>query len=213
MSEPLTNLAILTFPEDQGGFLAGALAALTSKTGKVAALCEVESLPAMWRYCEGFRVGVRYAEPTMRADVLYKSESATSELFKDPAWGQEQALSMLKNGVDVLFAAGGETALGALEAAASHGALVIGADEDMYYQMENAEQALSSAGRNRAGVYALIRLAVEGQFPAGETRGEYVLCPYHELERLVPTTVHERLEQIRLGLANGSIQTGVPTEP
>ncbi len=214
VTEPLTNLAILTFPEDQGGFLAGALAALISKTGKVAALCEVESLPSMWRYCEGFRVGVRYIEPAMRAHVLYKSEGATSELFNDPAWGQEQALSMLKDGVDVLFAAGGDTALGALEAAASHGALVIGADEDVYYQMENAEQVLSSAGRNAgAGVYALIRLAVQGQFPAGETRGEYVLYPYHELERLVPTTVRERLEQIRLGLANGSIQTGVPAEP
>lgn len=214
VTEPLTNLSILTFPEDQGGFLAGALAALTSKTGKVAGLCEVESLPSMWRYCEGFRVGVRYIEPDMRAHVLYKSDSATSELFDDPSWGQEQALSMLKNGVDILFAAGGDTALGALEAAASHGALVIGADEDVYHQMENTDQVLSSAGKNAgAGVYAMIRLAVQGQFSSGETRGEYMLCSYHELERLVPTTVSERLEQIRLGLANGSIQTGVPAEP
>ena len=43
--EPRPNLAGLVFPEDQGGFLAGALAALTTQTGKVAALCEVESHP------------------------------------------------------------------------------------------------------------------------------------------------------------------------
>ena len=212
--EPRPNLAGLVFPEDQGGFLAGALAALTTQTGKVAALCEVESLPSMWRYCEGFSVGVSYAEPDMRARVLYKSEGGTAELFNDPAWGVEQALFMLDGGVDILFAAGGETARAALETAAARGVYVIGADEDMFYQLENADFVLSSTVKQAGtGVYALIRrIAVEGQFPAGETRGEYALGPYHSLERQVPPTVRERLEQIRIGLADGSIQTGVPNE-
>lgn len=212
--ESRPNLAGLVFPEDQGGFLAGVLAALTSQTGKVAALCEVESLPSMWRYCEGFHVGVSYAEPDLRARVLYKSEGGTAELFNDPAWGVEQALFMLNGGVDILFAAGGETARAALETAAARGVYVIGADEDMFYQLENADFVLSSAVKQAGpGVYALIRLAAEGQFPAGERRGEYALGPYHSLERQVPPTVRERLEQIRINLANGSIQTGVPAEP
>jgi basic membrane protein A len=211
--ESRPNLATITFPEDQGGFLAGALAALTTNTGKVAALCEVESLPSMWRYCEGFRVGVRYANPDLRARVLYKDEGATSELFKDPKWGQEQALFMLDGGVDILFAAGGETARAALETAAARGVYVIGAEEDMYYQLENADFVLSSALKQAApSVYALIRLAVEGQFAAGETRGTYALGAWHSLERQVPPTVRARLEQIRIGLADGSIQTGVPNE-
>ena len=68
----------------------------------------------------------------MRARVLYKSEGGTAELFNDPAWGEEQALFMLEGGVDILFAAGGETARAALETAAARGVYVIGADEDMY---------------------------------------------------------------------------------
>lgn len=212
--ESRPNLATITFPEDQGGFLAGALAAFVTKTGKVAALCEVESLPSMWRYCEGFRVGVRYANRDLRARVLYKDESAVGELFKDPKWGEEQALFMLDGGVDILFAAGGETARAALETAAARRVYVIGAEEDMYYQLENADFVLTSAVKQAgAGVYALIRLFVEGQFPAGERRGTYALGPYHSLERQVPPTVRERLEQIRIGLAGGSIQTGVPLEP
>jgi len=211
---PIPNLAVITFPEDQGGFLAGALAAFITKTGKVAALCEVESLPSMWRYCEGFRVGVRYANPDLRARVLYKDESAVGELFNDPKWGEEQALFMLDGGVDILFAAGGETARAALETAAARRVFVIGADEDMYYQLENADFVLNSAVKQAGvSVYALIRAFVEGQFPAGETRGTYALGPYHSLERQVPPTVRERLEQIRIGLADGSIQTGVPLEP
>ncbi len=212
--EARPNLAGLVFPEDQGGFLMGALAALTTGTGKVAALCELESMPSMWRYCEGFRVGVRFIDPDMRARVLYKSESATSELFNDPAWGKEQALFMLEGGVDILFAAGGETARGALETAAAGGIYVIGADEDVYYQLENMDQVISSAAKNAgAGVHALIQLASSGQFPGGETRGEYIPGPHHSLERLVPPTIRERIEQIRIGLADGSIQTGVPKEP
>jgi basic membrane protein A len=121
---------------------------------------------------------------------------------------------VLEGGVDILFAAGGETARVALETAASRSVYVIGADEDMYYQLDNADFVLSSVVKQAAqGVYALIRLTVEGQFPVGETRGEYALGPYHSLERQVQPTVRERLEQIRLGLVNGSIQTGIPPEP
>lgn len=208
------NLATITFPEDQGGFLAGTLAAFLTETGKVAALCEVESLPSMWRYCEGFRVGVRYVNPDLRPRVMYKEESATSELFNDPKWGEEQALFMLESGVDILFAAGGQTARAALETAAARQALVIGADEDMYYQLENAEFVLSSAVKQAGeSVYMLIRSFVEGRFSAGERRGTYALGPWHNLARRVPPTVQDRLEQIHRGLAEGSIATGVPSEP
>ena len=208
------NIAGLVFPEDQGGFLAGALAALTTQTGKVAALCELQAIPSMWRYCEGFRAGVHYADPELRARVIYKSEGGTSELLNDPAWGTEQALFVLEGGTDILFAAGGETARAALETAAGRGVYVVGADEDMFYQLDNADFVLSSAVK-QAGpdVYTLIRLALENQFPTGDTQGEYALAPFHTLERQVPPTVRERLEQIRRGLADGSIQTGVSAEP
>jgi basic membrane protein A and related proteins len=213
-AESRPNLAGLVFPEDQGGFLAGALAALTTQTGKVSALCELEDIASMWRYCEGFREGVRYAVPDMHARVLYKGPEANGELFNDPAWGTEQALFVLDSGVDILFAAGGETARAALNTATARSVYVIGADEDMFYQLDNPDFVLSSAVKQAGiGVYGLIRLVVEGQFPAGETRGEYGLGPYHSLERQVQSTVRERLEQIRLGLAAGSIQTGVPSEP
>jgi basic membrane protein A len=213
-TESRPNLAALTFPEDQGGFLAGALAALTTQTGKVAALCEVESLASMWRTCEGFRAGVHYANPELQARVIYKSESETGELFNDPIWGMEQALFVLQGGTDVLFAAGGDTALAALETATGRGVYVIGADEDVFYQLKAADYVLSSIIKQAGtGVYGLIRMLVAGQFPAGETRGAYVLGPYHSLERQVPPTVREKLEFIRRGLTDGSIQTDVPAEP
>ena len=208
------NLATISFPEDQGGFLAGALAALTTQTGKIAALCEQESIPSMWRSCEGFRAGVRFANPDMRARVMYKDEGGTAEFFNDPKWGNDQALFMIGEGVDILFAAGGETAISALETASSRGVYVIGVDDELYYQLKSPDFVLSSVLKQAAPkVYELIRLAKEGTLPSGEVVGAYALGPYHSLGRLVPPTVQERIEQIRLGLVDGSIQTNVSREP
>ncbi len=212
--ESLPNLAGLVFPEDEGGFLAGALAAQVTETNKIAALCEVESIPTMWRTCEGFRAGVRYISADLRPRVIYHPDHNPDDWFNDPIWGEQQVRSIADGGVDVLFAAGGETGRSALQAAASMGIYVIGADEDMYYQIEASDFVLRSAVKQAGtGVYELIRLAVAGQFPAGEFVGEYALGPAHNLERLIPPTVQERLEALRRGLADGSIQTGVPAEP
>lgn len=213
-TESRPNLAAVVFPEDQGGFLAGALAALITQTGKVAALCEQESVPSMWRTCEGFRAGVRYANPEMRARVMYKDEGGTAEFFKDPKWGADQALFMIGEGVDIIFSAGGETARAALETASASGVYVIGMGDEMFYQLKSPDLVLSSALQQAAPkVYELIRLAKGDAFPGGQSIGAYALGPYHSLERLVPPTVEERLGKIRLGLMDGSLQTNVSPEP
>jgi basic membrane protein A len=212
--ESRPNLAGLVFPEDQGGFLAGALAAQVTRTKKIAAACEVETIPEMWRYCEGFSAGVRYITADIRPRVVYHPDHSPDSWFNDAAWGGEQVQSFARNGVDVMFAAGGETARGALQSAAGRGIYVIGADEDMYYQVEAADFVLGSAVKQAdAGVYELVRLAVSGQFPAGDFMGAFALSPARNLERLIQPGVRERLEALRRGLADGSIQTGVPALP
>ncbi|MEW5938128.1 MAG: BMP family ABC transporter substrate-binding protein, partial [Chloroflexota bacterium] len=212
--KPRPNLALLTFPEDQGGFLAGVLAAETTQTQKIGALCEEESIPEAWRYCEGFRAGVFYVNPDLRPRVVYHPSHNPDDWFNDPAWGEEQIPAMQTFGADVLFAAGGATALGALQAAAAQGIRVIGADEDMFYQAEAQDFVLSSAvKRADLGVYDLIRLAVAGTFPGGEFTGQYALASFHSLERWVLPSVRPRLDIVQRGLADGSLETGAPREP
>ena len=213
-TESRPNLASVTFPEDKGGFLAGALAALATQTGRVAALCEVETIPEMWRACEGFRAGLKYISPDLRPRIVYHPDHNPDEWFNDPAWGEEQARINIRIGMDVLYAASGNTALGALNAAADGGMYVIGADEDMFYQVKTPEQVVNSIVKDAHSiVYALVLAAEQGQFTGGEFGGEYALAEYHSLARLIPPSVQERLEQIRRGLADGSLQTGVSREP
>jgi basic membrane lipoprotein Med (substrate-binding protein (PBP1-ABC) superfamily) len=84
----------------------------------------------------------------------------------------------------------------------------------MFYQLKSPDLVLSSVLQQAAPkVYELIRLAKQGAFPGGEVIGAYALGPYHNLGRLIPPTVQERIEQIRLGLVDGSIQTDVAPEP
>jgi basic membrane protein A len=212
--EFIPNLTGLTFPEDQGGFLAGVLAAEATQTKRIGALCEAEIIPEMWRSCEGFRAGVYYVNPDLTPRVVYHSDHNPDDWFNDPDWGAGQISAMQNFGADILFAAGGSTALGALQTASERGIHVIGADEDLFYQVEQQDFVLSSVVKQAGeGVYELIRLAVEGKFPAGEFVGKYALASFHSLERLVLPSVRPRLEMVQRGLADGSIQTGVPREP
>lgn len=209
------NLTGLVFPEDQGGFLAGALAASVTLTGRVAAVCDSQSAAEMWEYCEGFREGAYSINPDLRIFVVYHNDNSPSGLFNDPDWGAETALSLVEDGVDMLFAAGGETGRGALQAAAERGVYVIGTDVDAYYQLEGAEaQVLSSAMKDvTGGLYALIRLAAQGELAGGEFDGTFSLAPFHALETAVGPEVRARLEEIRSGLVKGTLQSGVPSSP
>src|SRR6185436_7397057 len=116
--ESVPNFISITFPEDQMGFLAGALAARLTRTSIVGAVCETSGIDAMWRYCEGFRAGVVYSDDTIAVLVVYRDDGSREKLFIDEEWGMETANDLIQDGADVLFAVGGETGVGALRAAA-----------------------------------------------------------------------------------------------
>jgi len=131
-NESRPNLVSATFPEDQMGFVAGALAARISETQIVGAVCETSGIDSMWRYCEGFRAGVDFVNELLgknvKASVVYREEGDREKLFLDEAWGAETAQSLIQRGADVIFAVGGATGQGALQAAAEAGAQTIGSE-------------------------------------------------------------------------------------
>lgn len=213
----LANYAGLIFPEDQAGFLVGALAAMMSKTGKIGAVCGTDAVPPVWRFGEGYRAGAKYINPNVEVFVVYHNDVGFDKTFTDPEWGAQTANSMIDNGVDVVFGAGGKTGNGAVIQAAQRGVYAIGVDTDQYYTLpEAAPRLLSSALKMiTPGVAELIALAKEAQkgraaFPAGNYVGEAGYAPYHDLEKEVPDSVKARMEEIKSMLLSGELQTGVP---
>lgn len=205
------NLSGLIFHEDQSGFLAGALAAMLTQTNHVAAVCEEKFLDPMRRYCDGFKEGSRLINPKIKTDVIYR-DGASETLFNDPAWGNATALQVVRDGADVVFAAGGSTADAALSSAANQGAAVIGAETDAYARLTDVRPRLVSSALNdiRLGVRDLMRLTRTGKFPSGEFFGQIGLAPFHGWESQIPQAVKDRLLKITNGLNDGSTQTNVP---
>jgi basic membrane protein A len=178
-----------------------------TRTRQVAAICEVDFIDSVRAYCEGFRSGVKYVNPEAVAVVRYRSGS-DELLFHDVEWGRAAALVAVEDGADIVFSVGEETAEAAMAAAASNGALVIGAETDQYPDIpEIRSQLLTSAILDvRAGVLGLLREAVVGGFRGGEFPGEVALAPFHEFDGRVPPEVRTRLQEIADGLKSGDIR-------
>ena len=209
------NLVGLNFPEDQAGFLAGALAALMSQTHKIGAVCGNDAYPADWRYCEGYQAGASYADHQegLQTDVsvVYHDEVGLAQSLLDQPWGITTADAMIEKGVDVIFGAGGETGNGAVVEAAQRGAYVIGSDTDQYLTLPVASpKMLTSAIKLIApSVEDLIKTVKTGQFPSGNYLGQADISSYHDQAGNIPLEVRDLIAGIRQGLRDGSIITGV----
>jgi basic membrane protein A len=211
--ESVPNFISITFPEDQMGFLAGALAARLTRSQTVGAVCETSGIDAMWRYCEGFRAGAGYVDPALRVRVAYRDDGSRERLFIDPDWGFETAQGLIDDGADVLFAAGGETAVGALRAAAEAKVEAIGAERDQRAALaaladKDSSVLTSILGRSSSTVQEVLRRVKEGNLADAE--GSPI--GYVSFEAFAPRSLVAEIDEILLSLITGKIKTNVPVE-
>lgn len=211
-SNDIANVAGLNFPEDNAGFLVGALAAMMSESGKIGSVLGTDAVPPVWRFGEGYRAGAAYIDPAVEVFVVYHNDVGFDKTFTDPEWGAATANSMIDQGADVIFGAGGKTGNGAVTAAAQRGVYAVGVDTDQYYSLpEAAPRMLSSAMKLIVpGVFDGIKMSKEGNLPSGNYFGDAGYAPYHDLENEVPADVKAKMEEIAAALIDGSIKTDVP---
>lgn len=205
------NLVDLVFHEERAGFLAGAAAALTSRTGQVAAVCESAFIDSARRFCEGFSAGATHVNPAIRVVVEYRSGSEEL-LFRDVSWGQATARQQVDEGADVLFAVGESTARAALLEAARRSAWVIAAETDLYEQVPEIRSRLLTSAilEIRPGLLAVLRQVASGQTPPHQYWGEAGLAPWHEFEGRLPPGVPARLEGLERDLIAGDLVIDLP---
>jgi basic membrane protein A len=214
-AETVKGVAGLNFPEDQAGFLVGSLAALMSKSHQIGAVCGPDTVPAVWRFGEGYKAGAAYIDQlkdmTTTVSVAYHPDD--DKAFIDPEWGADTAKTMVSQGADIIFGCGSVTGNGAIIAAAQADAYAIGVDADQYWTLPDAApRMLTSATKLiTPGVFDLIRLARDGKFPSGNFFGNVGYAPFHDLDNQVPADVKDQMEKINAGLLDGSIKTNVPS--
>lgn len=204
------NLISLTFPEDQMGFAAGVVATQLTKTKIVAAVCETSGIDSMWRYCEGFRAGVKFADETAIALVVYRENGDREKLFIDEEWGHETGSSLIRRGADVLFAAGGVTGQGALKAASEYGIRAIGSERDQgaVLGVSGSSVVISFYGDARFEVQEMMRRVAEGTLNPATVGSFRFTSPPPE----IPPSAVSELEMLLSALKKGQIKTNIPFE-
>jgi len=208
------NVTGLTFAEDQAGFLAGALAGLVTEADVVGFIGGVD-VPPVRKFRRGFEHGVAFTNRRARVLTIY------TDSFTDIAAGEEAAADLVRQGVDVIFAAAGASGSAALRAAAQAGVWVIGVDQDQWVTtFENgggpgADRLLTSAvKRVDRAVHTAVTQAVRGKLHGGTVRFDLSndgvgLAPYHAADTAVPSEVRGKILEVAEGLRTGRIRTRV----
>ena len=125
------NVMNLTFSANQGSFLVGAAAALTSKSKHVGFVGGVET-DLIKAFEAGFVAGVKAVDPNIKIDSKYLTQPPDFSGFGDVAKGKAAAEGMYQSGADVVYHAAGGSGGGVFTAAKAAGAWAIGVDSDQY---------------------------------------------------------------------------------
>ena len=205
-----SNVVGLKFREEEGAFLVGAIAALTSRTNTVGFVGGMD-IPLIRKFERGYRAGVREVCPT--CEVLAAYAGSTPNAFRDPARGEALATSEFSQGADVIFHASGSTGHGVFVAAHRLRRFAIGVDSDQYEEMPEAVLT-SMIKRVDIAVFDTIRDVTHGRFPRGHDGMnvfgvadggiDYVGAGVHS--RHLRPEVRARAEALRARIASGELR-------
>jgi len=209
--ELLPNVTGLIFREDVSGFLAGAVAGSMTESNVVGGAYGCPFIPAVARFEVGYYNGVKYVNPDATILDVYHPGSL-DVCFVDPEWASETANTLIAQGADVIFGAGGLTGNGALIAACNSGVNVVGVDVDQFVSLPETEACImTSAVKDlQAKVSELIISATDGTFPGGEMFGPAGLAPFHNFEDVIPQDVKDQLATISAAIQSGEIDPCAP---
>ena len=207
------NYVGVNFNEDEGGYLAGVLAASLSESGVIGVVGGREDVPPVVKLVNGYEVGAKSVNPDIQVLKIY------NESFTAPDKGASDAQQFIGEGADVIFGAGGQTGSGGVAAATESGVWGIGVDQDEYFSTFNGGSApgadkLASSAVKRVdlGVFVQIVNALKGEFEGGffaltAENGGITYAPFHDAD--IPDDAAAAVEEARKGLADGSIKTGL----
>ena len=156
------NVRSLVFSEEQGSFLAGYLAALTSQSGKVGFVGGQKS-PLITKFESGFAAGIAYAGKSTFLPAKY------TESWDDTVLGKASAIALYDQGADIVFHAAGRCGMGVIAAAKEKGKYAIGVDSDQD-GIAKGSVLTSMIKRVDEAVFQTIKDVKAGKFTAGTKR-------------------------------------------
>ncbi|MGW3567704.1 BMP family lipoprotein [Streptomyces sp. NPDC000941] len=169
----MKNVVNMVFNEEQGSYLAGVAAALTTKSKTVGFVGGVEN-PLIKKFEAGYVQGVHDTDKSVKVKVQYLTQPPDYSGFKKPDAGKDTANGQLDGGADIIYQAAGDSGSGVIEAAATRGKWAIGVDSDQYTQKGLAKfktKILASATKAvDDAVFNLVKSVKDGKPESGTVR-------------------------------------------
>jgi basic membrane protein A len=178
----LPNVAYFDFRDNEGGYLAGVAAAHRSRTGTIGFIGGHDSGP-IWNFHAGFVAGARSVRPDVEVPYQYLAAGNDFSGFYNPDAAEAVARGMYEQGADIIFAAAGESGVGAFEAAAALSTSdrqlwAVGVDTDQYETVLQLSGAIHSEAWRRhiltsvlkrvdVANYEIVKDFAEGRFTPG----------------------------------------------
>jgi basic membrane protein A len=200
------NVRSLLFEEHEGAYIIGAIAAMTSQTGKIGFVGGMD-VPLIRRFEMGYEAGAKKINP--QVSVVANYCGVTSEAWNNPPKGKELAMAQYDGGVDVIFAAAGASGFGVFDAAEEKKKLAIGVDSNQDWTKPGLILT-SMLKRVDLAVFSAIQDAQAGQFTGGVKRFgladkgvDYSIDQYNE--KLLPDSVRQRADALKADIIAGKI--------
>ena len=198
------NVRCLKFKEEEGSFLVGYLAGLTSKTGKVGFVGGMK-IPLIEKFEAGYAAGAKMANPNI--EIL---PAKYTDNWDDSSKGKASAEILFGQGADIIFHAAGRAGLGVINAAKEKGMFAIGVDSNQD-DLAPGNVLTSMIKRVDEAVYSTIKDVKEGKFASGDkiydlsVNGVGISDMAHTKDK-VPADAMAKIEDVRKKIIAGEIK-------
>jgi basic membrane protein A len=215
------NVRELTFSTDQSAFLAGYVAAATTKTGTVGTYGGI-NIPTVSIFMKGFEAGIDFYNNENDTKVKLvgwstaKDDGLFTGDFDDQAKGRATTEQLLDEGADIIMPVAGPVGLGSIEAvkAAGGDAKLVWVDTDGCVSVpDSCNLFLTSVMKTMdVAVHDTVEAASKDKFEGGlyvgtlENEG-VALAPFHDFDDQVPAKVKDAVEDLKQKIIDGDIET------
>lgn len=202
----LPNVRSVIFNEHEGSYLVGAIAALSSKTGKVGFIGGMD-IPLIRRFEWGYRAGAKSISPNTTVVTHYVGTS--SDAWRNPSKAKELALVQFSKNTDVTFCAAGASCSGVFDAAEEKKRFAIGVDSNQNWVKPGFILTSMVKGVNLA-VFQAIENETKGTFQSGRfsmglAEGAISFSVDEHNRSILSPAVEQKANEIRSQIMKGQI--------
>jgi basic membrane protein A and related proteins len=207
------NVVSVLFQEQEGSYLAGALATLVATDSSIKGVNGKPIIGVIGgtksvgidKFIVGYIQGAREVNPKVEVKVAYSNN------FGDPAIGLQMAKAMYESGANVVYQVAGGTGLGVIQAAKETGHFAIGVDTDQD-GVAPGSVLTSMIKRTDVAVETVVKDYAAGKFPGGKTvtlglaQDGVGLSPMKYTHDIIPAATLAKVEDLKKKILSGEIK-------